>query len=88
LLYRVLRSFHGAEAGYLSDGVENRVTTTSVVVVEALLRQMERDGVTENAEKHAVVVAWRKFVRLSTPATVIGGGDTDAGAESFLLTSA
>ena len=68
LLYRVLRAFHGAEASYLSDGPENRVTTTAVSAVENALRQAEREGVVQSTEGSAAVAVWRNFTRFSAPA--------------------
>jgi hypothetical protein len=61
VLLRVLRSYHGAEAGYLSQGVDHKVVLTSVSGIEDEILKAEREGVLESAASSAIVKLWRSF---------------------------
>jgi hypothetical protein len=67
LLLRLLRSFHGAEAGYLqaADEPSAAVIFTPATEVEAALAQAEAEGELEPAAKtnapRAALAAWRSF---------------------------
>jgi hypothetical protein len=77
LLFRVLRSFHGAEAGYTQGPGDQQVSLgvlAPFAEVEAALAQAEREGTLQGATSrtpHAALKAWKTFTDTAAAQTVI-----------------